>query len=251
MNNLLASVLLAQLAVAMSAPVCAAEVHVAVASNFSAPMQKIAATFEKKSGHKTILAFGATGKFYAQVRNGAPYALLVSADTATPARLMSEGLAVPGTAFTYATGRLVLWSARSGFVDEKGAVLRNAAFTHLAIANPRTAPYGAAAIGVLEKLRLLDGLKKKRVQGENIAQTYQFVKTGNAALGFVAMSEVYRGGRYTGGSAWVVPAALHAPIRQDAVVLAKGASNPAARELAAYLQSDAARQIIRFYGYER
>ncbi|KFI08328.1 molybdate ABC transporter substrate-binding protein [Massilia sp. BSC265] len=251
MKNIFATLLLAQACVTMATPACAAEVHVAVASNFSAPMKEIAAAFEKKSGHKTILAFGATGKFYAQVRNGAPYGLLVSADAATPARLVSEGLAVPGTAFTYATGRLVLWSAQSSFVDGQGAVLRNGAFAHLAIANPRTAPYGAAAVGALEKLRLLGGLKNKLVQGENIAQTYQFVKTGNAALGFVAMSDVYRGGKFVGGSAWVVPADLHAPIRQDAVVLARGASNPAARELAAYLQSDEVRQIIRFYGYER
>lgn len=228
----------------------AADVHVAVASNFAAPMQKIAIAFEKKSGHKTVLAFGATGKFYAQVKHGAPYELLLSADAATPAKLVAEGLAVPGTAFTYATGRLVLWSAQAALVDAKGAVLRHGAFSHLAIANPRTAPYGAAALGVLEKLQLFDGLKNKLVQGENIAQTYQFVKTGNAALGFVAMSDVYRGGSFIGGSAWIVPAGMHAPIRQDAVVLAKGAHKPAVRELAAFLRSDEARRIIRFHGYE-
>ncbi|MEW6759805.1 MAG: molybdate ABC transporter substrate-binding protein [Pseudomonadota bacterium] len=251
MKTLFATLLLTQVWAGMTGPACAAEVYVAVASNFSAPMREIAAAFEKESGHKTILAFGATGKFYAQLRNGAPYELLVSADAATPARLLSEGMAVPGTAFTYATGRLVLWSAQRSFVDGEGTVLKNGRFEHLAIANPRTAPYGAAAISVLEKLRLHDVLKGKLVQGENIAQTYQFVKTGNASLGLVAMSEVYRGSKLVGGSAWVVPASLHAPIRQDAVVLTKGASNPAARELAAYLQSAEAIRIVRFYGYER
>ena len=250
MKTIFAALLLAQACVSMATPACAAEVHVAVASNFSAPMRPISAAVEKRCGHKALHAVGATGKFYAQVRNGAPYGLLVSADAATPARLMSEGLAVPGTAFTYATGRLVLWSAQKSFVDGQAAVLRNGRFAHLAIANPRTAPYGAAAIEVLEKLRLLDDLKIRLVQGENVAQTYQFIKTGNAALGFVAMSEVFRGSKFVGGSAWVAPAHLHAPIRQDAVVLARGANNPAARELAAYLQSEEARRIIRFYGYE-
>lgn len=250
MKRFLASLLVALASSGAACSIHAAEVHVAVASNFAAPMQKIAMAFEKKSGHKTILAFGATGKFYAQVKHGAPYELLLSADAATPARLVAEGLALPGSAFSYATGRLVLWSAQAALVDARGAVLGNGGYAHLAIANPRTAPYGAAALEVLKKLRLLDGVKNRLVQGENIAQTYQFVKTGNAALGFVAMSEVYRGGTLIGGSAWVVPSSLHAPIRQDAVVLAKGAANPAARELAAYLRSDEARRIIRFYGYE-
>lgn len=250
MKNFLPILLVALACVGAAPSADAAEVHVAVASNFSAPMQKIAQAFEKKSGHKTVLAFGATGKFYAQVKHGAPYGLLLAADAAAPARLVAEGLGVPGTAFNYATGRLVLWSAQASLVDAKGAVLANRGFTHLAIANPRTAPYGAAAVDVLQQLRLLDGLKSKLVQGENIAQTYQFVKTGNASLGFVAMSDVYRGGSFIGGSAWVVPAELHAPIRQDAVVLAKGAANPAAWELAAYLRSDEARRIIRFHGYE-
>lgn len=250
MKNFL-PILLAALACAGASPSShAAEVRVAVASNFSAPMQKIAKAFEKKSGHKITLAFGATGKFYAQVKHGAPYELLLAADAATPARLVAEGLGVPGTTFNYATGRLVLWSAQASLVDANGAVLTNGGFAHLAIANPRTAPYGAAAVDVLRKLRLLDGLKSKLVQGENIAQTYQFVKTGNAALGFVAMSDLYRGGSFTGGSAWVVPAGLHVPIRQDAVVLTKGAGNPAARELAAFLRSEDARRIIRFHGYE-
>lgn len=227
----------------------AAEVQVAVASNFAGPMQRLAAAFEQETGHRAILAYGATGKFYAQVRNGAPYELLLAADAATPARLVSEGLVVRGTGFTYATGRLALWSAHEALVDARATVL-DGSFAHLAIANPRTAPYGAAAVEVLRNLGRYDSLKGRLVQGENIAQAYQFVSTGNATLGFVALSEVYRGGRFSRGSGWIVPAHLHAPIRQDAVILARGAANPAARALTAFLRSDKARAIIRFYGYE-
>jgi molybdate transport system substrate-binding protein len=228
----------------------AGEVQVAVAANFTAPMQKIAAEFEKDTGHKAVLAFGATGKFYAQIVNGAPFEVLLAADDATPARLETEHRTVPGTRFTYATGKLVLWSAQDGYVDNQGQVLKTGDYAHLAIANPKTAPYGAAAIETLTKLNLLDRVQGKLVQGENIAQAYQFVSTGNAPLGFVALSQVYRDGRFTSGSGWIVPANLHAPIRQDAVILAKGRANPAAQALEAYLQSDKARGIIRSYGYE-
>jgi molybdate transport system substrate-binding protein len=228
----------------------AGQVSVAVASNFTAPMQRIAAEFEKDTGHKAVLAFGATGKFHAQIGNGAPFEVLLAADDSTPAALENERLAQPGTRFTYAVGRLVLWSAREGVVDADGKVLARGGFAHLAIANPKTAPYGAAAVEVLTALKLLDGLQPKLVQGENIAQAYQFVSTGNAQLGFVALSQVLRDGRLSSGSGWIVPASLHAPIRQDAVILAKGAANPAARALADYLKSAKARDIIRSYGYE-
>lgn len=243
---------LASLAIAMAcvSPAQAGEVQVAVAANFTAPMQKIAAEFEKDTGHKAVLAFGATGKFYAQVRNGAPFEVLLAADDETPARLEKEGQGLAGSRFTYAIGRLVLWSAKAGYVDARGDILKTGDFRLLAIANPKTAPYGAAAVSVLEKLNLHEALRAKLVQGENIAQTHQFVSTGNAQLGFVALSQVYRDGRLTAGSAWFVPADLHAPIRQDALVLAKGAANPAAKALAAYLKSDKAKGIIRAYGYE-
>jgi len=197
-----------------------------------------------------VLAFGATGKFYAQIVNGAPFEVLLAADDATPARLETEHRTVPGTRFTYATGKLVLWSARDGVVDNRGQVLKTGDYAHLAIANPKTAPYGAAAIETLTKLNLLDRVQGKLVQGENIAQAYQFVSTGNAPLGFVALSQVYRDGRFTSGSGWIVPANLHAPIRQDAVILARGSANPAAQALEGYLKSDKARGIIRSYGYE-
>jgi molybdate transport system substrate-binding protein len=225
------------------------DVQVAVAANFTAPMQKIAAAFEHDTGHKAVLAFGATGKFYAQIVNGAPFEVLLAADDETPAKLETDHLTVPGTRFTYATGKLVLWSAQDGYVDAQGQVLKTGDVAHLAIANPKTAPYGAAAVETLHKLHVYERVQGKLVQGENIAQTYQFVVTGNAPLGFVALSQVYRDGKFTSGSGWIVPENLHAPIRQDAVVLAKGSANPAAKALADYLKSDKAKDIIRSYGY--
>lgn len=241
---------LALVAMACAAGARAGEVQVAVAANFTAPMHAIAAQFEQDTGHRAKLAFGSTGKFYAQVRNGAPFEVLLAADDETPARLEKEGRAAPGTRFTYAIGRLVLWSARDGVVDAKGEVLRTGDFRHLAIANPKTAPYGAAAVTVLKKLNLFDALQARLVQGENIAQTHQFVSTGNAQLGFVALSQVARDGRIASGSGWIVPASLHQPIRQDALVLARGCNNPAAQALVDYLKSAKARAIIQSFGYE-
>jgi molybdate transport system substrate-binding protein len=228
----------------------AEEVQVAVAANFTAPMQVIAAVFEKDTGHKARLAFGSSGKFYAQIKNGAPFQVLLSADDETPARLEQEGLAIPGTRFTYAIGRLALWSAKDGVVDAKGEVLKKRGYAHLAIANPKLAPYGAAAVEVLKNLALLEAVRPKLVQGENIAQTYQFVASGNAELGFVALSQVTKDGKLINGSAWIVPGDLHAPIRQDAVILTSGKGNIAASALVSYLKSDKAKAVIRTYGYD-
>jgi molybdate transport system substrate-binding protein len=228
----------------------AADVQVAVAANFTAPMQAIAAAFEQDTGHKARLAFGSTGKFYAQIRHGAPFQVLLAADDQTPARLEREGMAVPGTRFTYAVGRLALWSAQAGKVDARGEVLKQGDYKHVAIANPKLAPYGAAAVEVMQHLGVVEAVRPKLVQGENIAQTHQFVASGNAELGFVALSQVTRGGTLTGGSAWIVPANLHTPIRQDAVILAAGKGNAAASALMAYLRSDKAKAVIRAYGYD-
>jgi molybdate transport system substrate-binding protein len=228
----------------------AAEVQVAVAANFTAPMQKIAQAFEQDTGHRATLAFGSTGKFYAQIRNGAPFQLLLAADDSTPARLMAEGLGLADSRFTYATGKLVLWSRQPGLVDAQGAVLKAGRFERLALADPKLAPYGVAAMQVLSGLGLLPALAPKLVQGESIAQAYQFVATGNAALGFVALSQVYADGRIGEGSAWIVPAALHEPIRQDALLLNSGKDNAAAVALLRYLRGDKARAIIRAYGYD-
>ena len=226
------------------------EAQVAVAANFTAPMQQIAAEFEKDTGHKAVLSFGATGKFFAQISNGAPFDVLLSADDETPAKLEKEFLAAPHTRFTYAIGKLVLWSAQAGYVDDKGKILRTGDFRHLALANPKTAPYGATAIETMKKLGVFENIEPRFVQGENIAQAHQFVATGNAELGFVALSQVYKDGKITSGSAWIVPASLHAPIRQDAVVLARGRNNRAATALADYLKTNKARAIIKSYGYE-
>lgn len=222
---------------------------IAVAANFTAPMKAIIARFEQATGHRVRVSYGATGKFYAQIRNGAPFEALLAADQRRPALLDSEGVGVPGSRFTYATGTLVLWSAQPERVGEGPELLEAGAFNKLSLANPKLAPYGEAAIQTLEALGLRDQLEPKFVMGENIAQTFQFVDTGNADLGFVALSQVMRDGKIHKGSGWIVPAELHEPIRQDAVVLKKGAHNAALQALMAYLQSDATRALIQSYGY--
>ena len=224
------------------------EVSVAVAANFTAPMQKIAIEFEKDTGHKVAASFGATGKFYAQIKNGAPFEVLLTADEETPARLIKENAAVAGSQFTYAIGKLVLWSAKPAIVDGAGAVLKNGGFDHLAIANPKLAPYGAAAVEVMKGLGVYDAVQPKIVTGESIAQAHQFISTGNALLGFVALSQVLKDGKIE-GSTWIVPAKLYAAIRQDAVILEKGKGKPAAAALLKYLKSDKARVVIQSFGY--
>ncbi len=237
------------LALLGTALVHAEEVQVAVAANFTAPMQKIAVEFEKDTGHKAQLAFGSTGKFYAQIRNGAPFEILLAADDTTPEKLEKEGAAVAGSRFTYAIGKLALWSSKAGFVDDKGEVLKKGEFKHVSIANPKLAPYGAAAIETLTALKLLDAIQPKFVQGENIAQTHQFVATGNAELGFVALSQVMKDGKISEGSGWIVPSSLHQPIRQDAVLLTNGKGKPAAEALMKYLAGEKAKAVIQSFGY--
>jgi len=227
----------------------ASEVMVAVAANFTAPMQKIAQAFEQDTGHKAVLSFGSTGHFYAQIKNGAPYQLLMAADDETPAQLEKEGRGVVGSRFTYATGKLVLWSKQVGAVDSKGEVLRQGKFQQLAVANPKLAPYGAAAFEVMAQLGVLQDLRPKLVQGESIAQTYQFIASENAQLGFVALAQIMVDGKITQGSAWLVPAHLHAPLQQDALLLVPGRDKPAAVALMAYLKGDRAKTIIRSFGY--
>lgn len=227
------------------------EVQVAVAANFTAPVQAIAEQFHRDTGHTLIASYGATGQFYTQIHNGAPFDVFLAADDATPAKLEQEGAAVAGSRFTYAVGTLALWSAEPGYVDGDGKVLAGNAYQHLAIANPKAAPYGLAATQVLDKLALTQATRAKIVEGQNISQAYQFVSTGNAQLGFVALSQIYKDGKVTRGSAWIVPADLYSPIKQDAVVLSKGKDNAAARALMDYLQGPAAATIIQSYGYTR
>lgn len=228
----------------------AEEVSVAVAANFSAPMQRIAVEFEKATGHKAQLVSGSTGKFYAQIKSGAPFQLLLAADDETPAKLVKEGDGVPGSQFTYAVGKLVLWSPTPGFVDDKGEVLKAGRFAHLALANPKLAPYGFAATETLKALGLADALQPRLVIGESITQAQQFVVSGNAELGFIAYSQIHKDGKLIDGSYWLVPAKHYTPIRQDAVVLAKGKGSAAVEALAGFLKSDKARAIIKSYGYE-
>lgn len=233
----------------LSSGVRADEVSVAVAANFTVPLQRIAADFEKDTGHKVLASFGSTGKFYAQIKGGAPFEVLLSADDETPAKLTAENAAVAGSQFTYAIGKLVLWSAQPGLVDSQGDILKKGGFAHLALANPKLAPYGAAGIEVMKALGSFDALQPKLVTAENITQAYQFISTGNAELGFVALSQVLKDGKIE-GSSWLVPAKLHTPIRQDAVVLDKGKVKPAAQALLQYLKSPKAIAVIQSFGYE-
>ena len=228
----------------------AEQVRVAVAANFATPMKQLAAQFQTETGHQAVLSVGASGKLYAQIKSGAPFDVLLSADRETPTRLVQEGAAVAASRFTYATGRLVLWSAQPGLVDGQGEVLKTGQFKHLALAAPQLAPYGAAAVQTLTQLGVLTRVSPRWVQGESIGQTYSFVATGNAELGFVALSQVYANGKISSGSAWVVPETLHSPLHQDAVLLTRGQGNAGAAALLAFLKTDKARAAIRAFGYD-
>ena len=234
----------------MAGALHATEAQVAVAANFAEPIKAIAAVLEKTTGHTVKITVGATGRLFAQIKNGAPFDLLLAADTRAPAQLEALSLAQRGSRFTYATGKLVLWSADATRVDAQGAVLKTGGFRKLAIANPKTAPYGAAAIEVIDKLGLAAALTPKLVQGESIGQTFSFAFTGNAEVAFVALSQVLDGGRLKSGSMWVVPSNLYAPIRQDAVLLKTGANNEAALALMKLLRSPNIKDLIRSYGYD-
>jgi len=223
----------------------AATTQVAVAANFAAPAREIAHAFTEYSGHEAVLSFGATGQFYTQITNDAPFEVFLAADDHRPQRAVEEGHGVEGSVFTYAVGQLVLYTPDRD-VTLDAAYLKSGAFRKLALANPQTAPYGAAAVETLEHLGLFDDLKRKIIQGQNIGQTFQFVETGNAELGFVALGQVAQNGR---GSSWLVPAELYTPIRQDAVLLVKGKDNPAALEFLSFLQTEPALAIMKKYGY--
>lgn len=233
--------------VACSAPARAAETRIAVAANFAEPAQEIAARFEATTGHRAVLSFGSSGQFFAQIANGAPFDVFLSADAERPIKVEADGLSVRGSRFTYATGRLVLWSRTPGLVDGGGAILARGGFDKLALADPKTAPYGLAAVETLRRLGLSDRLSPRLVTGTSITQAYQFTDTGAAELGFVALSQVVGHNR---GSRWIVPATHHSPIAQQAVLLKRGADNAAARAFMVFLKGPEARAIIRRYGYE-
>lgn len=235
------------LSVVLGGAAFAGETKVAVAANFTDAARAIAAKFKAKTGHDARLSFGSSGQFYTQIANGAPFEVFLSADVERPQKAEQEGLSVPGSRFTYATGRLVLYSATPGLADGKGAVLKAGKFEKLAIADPKAAPYGQAAVETLTRLKLYDTLRPKIVQGASITQAFQYVQTGAAELGFVALSQVIA---EPGGSRWVVPAADHTPIEQQAVLLKTGANSEAAKAFMTFLKSGEAKAIIKRYGYE-
>ena len=243
------SAILAILLAAYATTLRAEEAVLAVAANFSAPMQQIATLFQKDTGHTIKLSFGATGAIYAQIKNGAPFDVFLSADQSTAQKLGLEGMAVPNSRFTYATGQLALWSKQKDLVDGNGQILKSNSIQRIAVANPKLAPYGAAALETITRLGLLNELQPKLVQGDNISQTYQFVFTQNAPIGFVALSQIYADDAITSGSAWIVPSHLYKPIAQDAILLRKGSDNAAAKALMLYLKGEKALQIIKSYGY--
>ncbi|MBB4120917.1 molybdate ABC transporter substrate-binding protein [Martelella radicis] len=229
-------------------PSAAETVNIAVAANFTAAAEEIATLFAEETGHEAVLSFGSTGRLYAQILHGAPFSVFLAADQERPRLAVEAGLALADSRFTYALGALVLFSAEEGLVDDDGSILeRPDDFNRIAIANPASAPYGAAAVETLEALKLYDSLKERIVQGENITQAFQFVATGNADIGFVALSQV--AGR-EGGSRWRVPQDLYQPIAQDAVLLKSGADNPAAISFMAFLKSDVAHKIVQNHGYQ-
>jgi len=227
----------------------AGEVQVAVAANFAVPLARLGEGFTSATGHTLKVSAGATGKFYSQIVAGAPFEVLIAADDETPKRLVAEGHGIAGSNFSYAIGKLVLWSAQPRFVDDQGAVLASGKFLHVAIANPKVAPYGAAALEVLKARGLRDAVTPRLVTAESIAQAYQFVSTGNAELGFLALSQVAMPGKPITGSYWLVPPQLYGEIRQDAVLLKTGEKNPAAAALLAYLKTAAAKDLIKSFGY--
>jgi molybdate transport system substrate-binding protein len=240
-----AAALVAAIAMAASGAARAADTNVAVAANFTEPAKEIARLFEGKTGHKAILSFGSTGQFYTQITQAAPFQIFLSADQTTPKKLLADGLAVDGSLFTYAVGKLVLFSKDAHLVTD-GQTLRAAKFNKIAIANPTLAPYGAAAVETMKALGVYEELSGKIVQGNNINQTFQFVETGNAELGFIALSQVIE---RPGGSRWIVATNLYTPIRQDAVLLKIGSGNPAAQAFLAFLQGPEATAVIEKFGY--
>ncbi len=241
---------IATLSLIVSTLVSAAEVKVAVAANFAQTLKEISTVFEKDTGHKLAITQGSTGKLYAQISQGAPFEVFLSADDETPEKLITEGKAITGTRFTYAIGRLALWSPKPDLVDEGGQVLKTDKFRYLAIANARVAPYGRAAVQVMQKLGVLASIEPRVVQGESITQTFQFVSTGNAQLGFVALSQINENGKIKSGSAWIVPENMHEQLRQDAVLLNPGKDSAGASAFLNFLKSDKAKKIIAAHGYQ-
>jgi molybdate transport system substrate-binding protein len=231
-------------------PVYAAEVNAAVAANFAAPMERIALLFHKESGHNVKINAAASGKLYTQIKGGATYDVFLSADEELPKRLQQEGLAISGSRFVYATGRLVLWSTQPSLVDNKASVLNNGNFENLAIANPLYSPYGITAKETLTKLTMWNATQKKLKKGEDVTQTYQLAASERTELAFLPLSQIMHDGKVTTGSWWLVPQELHTPIKQSAVLLTATKEPDAAKALLSFLKSDKAKAVMRGFGYE-
>lgn len=244
-TRLLSGILLAVCAAFIPATSQAGSANVAVAANFTEPAKEIAALFKAKTGHEAVLSFGSSGAFYSQIKEGAPFQIMLSADEERPRKLVEDGLALGDTRFTYAIGKLVLWSKDPGAV--KGPdTLKSGTFSKLSIANPTAAPYGAAAVEVLKALNVYEAWQPRIVMGNAISQAFQFVETGNAEIGFVALSQIIN---LSSGSRWIVPQNLYSEIRQDAVLLKTGSGNDAAKAFLVFLRNPEAQAIIEKFGY--
>jgi molybdate transport system substrate-binding protein len=225
------------------------EIIVAVAANFTKPLEDIAKIYQQDTGNTIKISSASTGKLYTQITNGAPFDVMLSADTKTPGKLVAEHYAQADSQFTYAQGRLALWSAKEGVVDQNGKVLTSGTYQHVAMCDPKLAPYGQAALETMTHLKVLPALKPKLVQGENITQAYQFVSSGNAEIGFVALSQIYKDGKVTAGSAWIVPSSYYKPIEQDAVLLTASKDKKSAAAFLSYLKSTKTKALMQRYGY--
>ena len=227
----------------------AADLHLAVAAGFRPAMEPIAKAYQAKSGDKLVISYGAVGVLYTQIKQGAPFDILLSADSKIPQKLESDGLGVIGSRFTYAYSELVLWSSNPDLVDKEGAVLKNGNFAHLALPAPKVAVHGAAAVDLMKKMGVWKPLQSKIVEGENILQTLQFVESGSAELGFVSRSMIYHAGKYRPGSYWIVPAQLEPPLPQQAILLTRSQSVAAATHFLNYLKSDESKRFMSDAGY--
>jgi molybdate transport system substrate-binding protein len=232
----------------LSSRLAAEEVRIAVAANFTDVTRQIAPLFEQATGHTTRISYGSTGMLFSQIENGAPFDLYLAADIRRPVQAEAAGLAVPGSRFIYARGKLVLWSANQGAFEAGESFLKQGEYAHAAIANPETAPYGLAARQVMEHLGVWQTLQPRLVRGDSIAQTFQFVATGNADIGFVACSQV-KAWQKTPGTTWEIPADYYDPIDQAAVLLKRGENNPAALAFLGFLKRDSTRAVIERFGY--
>jgi molybdate transport system substrate-binding protein len=228
----------------------AGEVKVAVAANFYKPMMQLAQEFEQATGNSVTLSAGSTGSLYAQIKNGAPFEVFLAADQRRPKALVSDKLGVNGSRFTYAQGQLAFWSMKSDYKTQQDFIDAVSQVEHIAIANPKNAPYGAATIDAMKALGVYQQAQPKIVEGNNIGQTYQYVSSETVSCGFVALSQIYQNGKITEGSAWLVPSSLHRVLKQDAVLLNQGQSSDVAKALLAFLQSEPAKQTIRSFGYK-